>query len=274
MLPRRFLTPALLVLGAAMGSAQTGPEFVRHSVGVPGAKISYLVRQRSGPMLVLIPGSFNTASVFAEMIRSLNSDLSIMVVEMRGHGGSWPPPVHGSIPQFAGDVLRAVDAAGIRKFYVGGHSIGGMVAIEVAGQRPQALKGVISIEGWTHYSVQQTAFHGLKLETMTPAKLALRTRFADEVKSRWTAEQVKDFLTIWRSWSGLAILRNTQLAVLEIWGDRNRPPASRKSMQIPDRPNIELEWIHGAGHSLPVEAPEKVAALINKFLTKMEAHSR
>ncbi len=247
---------------------------MRHSVDVPGAKISYLVRQRSGPMLVLIPGSLNAASVFGQTIRSLNSKLSIMVVELRGHGGSWPPAKDGTIPQFANDVLRAVDHAGLKHFYVGGHSIGGMVAIEIAGQRPEALKGVISMEGWTHYSVQQTAFHGRKLETMSPEQLALREKFRAEVEAHWTREQVKSFTAIWKTWSGLEILRTTKVPILEIWGDRNLPPASRESMQIPDRPNIELVWIHGVGHSQPVEAPAKLAAAVNKFIAKMEAQGR
>lgn len=270
----RCLAPALLIWTAIAANGQLGPEFVRHNVDIPGAKISYLIRQRAQPVLVLVPRSFNAAGVFAEMMCSLNPGWTIMVVELRGHGGSWPPPSGGSIPQFAGDVLRAVDAARIGKFYIGGHSIGGMVAIEIAGQRPGSLKGLISIEGWTHHSVQQQAFHGRKLETMPAAKLAEREKFHQEVVWRWTPEQVKGFLTIWRNWSGLETLRTTRLPVLEIWGDRDRPLPSRADMQIPNRPNIELVWLHGVGHSLPVEAPRRVAEVISRFITKMEARPR
>lgn len=269
-----YIVPALVICMAAAASGQLSPDFVRHNVEVPGAKVSYLLRQRSQPTLVLIPGSFNAASVFGEMIRRLNPNWTIMVVELRGHGGSWPPPVAGTIPQLAGDVLRAVEAAGIKRFYVGGHSIGGMVAIEIAGERPHALKGVISMEGWTHHSVEQAAFHGRKLETMSPAQLAEREKFRQEVISRWTPEQVKSFATIWRNWSGLEILRTTMVPILEIWGDRDMPSPSRKDLQIPGRPNIELVWIHGVGHSLPVQAPSQTAAAVNRFIAETEARGR
>ena len=247
-----------------------GPEFVRHSVAVPEAKISYVVRQRGGPWLVLIPGSFNSAVVYQRMISRLDARVSILIVELAGHGESWPPVPDGTIPQFAREVLAAVDAAGVKQFYVGGHSIGGMVAIEIAGQRPGALRGVISMEGWTHHSVAQAAFRGKQQETATPAILAERQAFREAGAGRWTPEQMKAFARIWRTWSGLEILEKTRVPVLEIWGDRGHGPVARSTMQIPERKNIEVEWIRGASHSLPVEAPEPLGDVVNAYLARQE----
>ena len=251
-----------------------GPEFVRHTVDVPEAKISYLVRPGTGPALVLIPGSFNPAAVYARMITRLDGRVPIVIVELPGHGGSWPPPKDGTIPQFARQVLKAVDAAGVKKFYVGGHSIGGMVAIEIAGQRPRALKGVISMEGWTHHSVAEDAFGGKQQETTTVAQLAERHVFREEVEARWTKQQMTEFARIWRTWSGLAILEKTRVPVLEIWGDRGHAPATRAKMQIPERKNIQMVWIHGVSHSLPVVAPEELGDAVNAFLAKQEKWSK
>jgi pimeloyl-ACP methyl ester carboxylesterase len=41
-------------------------------------------------------------------------------------------------------------------------------------------------------------------------------------------------------------------------------------MQIPDRPNIELQWIAGASHFLPLERPAEVAAALNGFIRRVE----
>jgi pimeloyl-ACP methyl ester carboxylesterase len=58
--------------------------------------------------------------------------------------------------------------------------------------------------------------------------------------------------------------------VLELWGDRNQPHPSREVMQIPDRPKIELQWITGASHFLPLERPAEVAAAVNAFVRRAE----
>ena len=41
-------------------------------------------------------------------------------------------------------------------------------------------------------------------------------------------------------------------------------------MKIPDRPNIELRWIAGASHFLPLERPAEVAAVVNEFIKRVE----
>ena len=265
---KRFfgLSVSFWMLVAAPVAAQLGPEFVRASAPVPGAEISYLVRNASGPALVLIPGSLVGAEDWSGVVAGLDPRIKVVLIELRGHGQSWPPPEHGTIPQFAQDVLAAVKHAGLERFYLGGHSIGGMVAIEAAQQFPQRLEGVIAIEGWTHFSVAVDAFQQQNDKTLSPAQRARLAELRAPVMTRWKPEQIKDFQQIWHHWNGYAILEKTPLPVLEVWGDRNRPIPSRQLMKIPDRPNISMIWIHGASHFLPLERPAEVAAAINGFI--------
>ena len=65
------------------------------------------------PTLVLIPGSFNDAYALGGIIDGLDESMQLAVVEVRGHGGGWPPPRGGSIEQFAQDALRVIDALGV-----------------------------------------------------------------------------------------------------------------------------------------------------------------
>jgi pimeloyl-ACP methyl ester carboxylesterase len=219
---------------------------------------------------VLIPGSFVGADDWAPMIAALDPDLTLMIVELRGHGESWPPPRNGSIESFARDVMQAVDQAKLQRFYVGGHSIGGMIAIEIGGRHPKQVKGIIAIEGWTHYSVAKDAFAGQNDQTLTAALRARRDELRKPVTTRWTPEQMKEFGGIWRKWNGFDLLNQTKMPVLELWGDRNRPHPDRKQMQIPDRPNIELQWIAGASHYLPLERPAETAVAVNAFIRRSE----
>jgi pimeloyl-ACP methyl ester carboxylesterase len=219
---------------------------------------------------VLIPGSFVGADDWAAVVAALDPSLTIMIVELRGHGESWPPPVNGSVESLAKDVLVAVDDAKIEKYYVGGHSIGGMIAIEIGGRHPDNVKGILAIEGWTHYIVAANAFGGQTQETLTAAQRARKDELRKPVMSSWTPQQVKEFGAIWRKWNGFDLLNRTPVPVLELWGDRNRPHPTRTQMQIPERPNIELHWIAGASHFLPLERPAEVAEEVNAFIRRVE----
>jgi pimeloyl-ACP methyl ester carboxylesterase len=138
----------LLLLAAQI---VTGSEFVRKDIALDEGQLSFLLRPGETPALILIPGSFWDSSLWDEVIPHLDHEMSLVLVEMRGHGRSWPPAKDGSIELFATDVLRVADALGLNEFYVGGHSIGGMVALEVGDRRPESVLGVVSIEGWTNH---------------------------------------------------------------------------------------------------------------------------
>ena len=72
---------------------------VRKMIELEDGKLSYFVRPRDGPTLILIPGSFSDAHQWNEVVPTLTENLNLILIEVRGHGQSWPPPVNGSIEQ-------------------------------------------------------------------------------------------------------------------------------------------------------------------------------
>lgn len=243
---------------------------VRRRIRLVEGHLSCVLRPAAGPTLVLIPGSFSSAAAWDEVAAGLPPDISLVIVELRGHGDSWPPPPPGaSMEDLAADVLVAADALGLERFFIGGHSIGGMVAIEVARMRPAAVRGVISVEGWTSHEARE-AFPGDISSTLSPelrARKAAR-RVADT--ARWTQQQIADFASIWTRWDGYDFLAATDLPILEIWGDRGRPAPSLAAARIPDRPNIEVVWMANASHSLPLERPRELAAAMAGFIGRVQ----
>lgn len=260
---------AVPALGAAAPDA--APAYTLGTVPLAeGGQLAYYVREGEGPALVLIPGSWGDFRVFDDVMKTLSPKYRVVIVELRGHGGSWPPKLDASIELFADDVLQVVDALGITRFYVGGHSIGGMVPIEVAHRRPEAVAGVIAIEGWTHYTVARDAFEGVVTQGLTPEQEAQREAARARVQCRLTQKQIDAFGSAWKKWNGYAALEKGAFPVLEVWGDRGRGPVDLKRMQIPERPGITVEWVPNASHSLLIEAPEVVAAAINKWVDGLE----
>ena len=268
---RSTLATWAYLVGWTVGSQGCGgiPSAVPKTVELQrpdGGRLAYYHWPADGPSLILIPGSWSEYTQFDAIRSHLDSNINLVVVELPGHGRSWPPAHPASIESFAENVLRVVDDLRWTRWYAGGHSIGGMIAIELAAHRPEELAGVIALEGWTHHTAEKEAFGGASYHTLSKAQEKARQAERNRTLSRLTEEQTAYFRTIWRRWDGGPILRSTAVRVLEVWGDRKLPRPSRDAMKIPARDNIQLHWVAGSSHTLPMEAPQEVAAAINRFI--------
>jgi pimeloyl-ACP methyl ester carboxylesterase len=251
-------------------------QFTTRSMVLPdGALLAYYVKPGRGPTLVLVPETHGDRTQFYErgFLANLEPELELVVIESRGQGRSWPPPTaaQASIEQYADDVLAAVRQLGLPQWYVGGHSLGGMIALEIAGRRPAGLKGVITLEGWVHHSVRD-AFPSAPRTEAEQAE-ARRQRQERYRTQRWTADETAALTRMWTAWSsGGRILRETPYPVLAIWGDRGQKPRPTwEQLLLPGKASVELHWIEGSDHYI-TDAPfaADVARVITRFIARVE----
>ena len=232
-----------------------------------GRQMNRHLRPGKGPTLVLIPGTWGDLQTFAPLIAALPKEQPIAIIELCWQGGNVPPQRKLSIEQLADDVLSVIKQSGVEKYFISGHSIGGMIAVEIAG-RPDlpGLLGAIPMEGWTHHTVAKNAFGGVVTTGLTPSQAARRQANRDRAQAHLTPQQKKAIVSIWRRWNGTKALQQSTIPILHIWGDRNRPRPDRKALQIPTRKSIELAWVPGSSHSLLIQAPAETAGLIENFI--------
>ncbi len=261
----------VFLLSAACLGRETAP-YRSGSVARPdGTKIAYYLREGPGPVLLLIPGSWGDYRVFDRLVQNLSPRLRILIVELRGHGGSQPASLSPSMPQFAEDVLSVADALALDRFFVSGHSIGGMLTIEILGRRPHAVLGAIPLEGWTHHIVATDAFGGRITAGLSPEQEKENALNRERVRSRLSPAEIDAFAAVWKQWDGLPILERTDVPILEVWGDRGLTRPGREKMRIPARPNIELVWMENSSHSLLIQCPESLARVMNDFIDRVQA---
>jgi pimeloyl-ACP methyl ester carboxylesterase len=225
-----------------------------------------------------VPETHGDRTQFEEpaFLENLPLSLGLVIIESRGQGRSWPPPTAGqaTIEHYADDVLEIVQELKPAAWFIGGHSLGGMIALEIAGRHPAGLRGVIALEGWANHSVQAQAFPELAPRTTTQKAEAHAQREARYLSQRWTSAEVTALGQMWIHWDrGEQILRDTTLPVLSVWGDRGRlTRPTRRDLLLPDHPNIELVWIAGSDHYVtdPPYAAE-VATAITRFIQRQSA---
>ncbi len=97
----------------------------------------------TGPVVVLIHGAGQDHSHFRFHTRALaHGGIGVLAVDLPGHGRS-VGPVLESVPEMAAWVVRLLDAVGVARAVVVGHSMGSLVAIETAAGHPERVAGIV-----------------------------------------------------------------------------------------------------------------------------------
>jgi pimeloyl-ACP methyl ester carboxylesterase len=89
-----------------------------------------------GEPIIMLHGLTDSWQSFSRVLPELPSRYRVLVPDQRGHGGSERPAVGYAPEDFATDVLAFMDAVGVERAALVGHSMGSFVAQAVARPRP------------------------------------------------------------------------------------------------------------------------------------------
>jgi len=127
-----------------------------HFVESGGIRIHYLDHPGGEPALVLLPGLSATAPIFEDLIGAgLTPRFRAVAVDLRGRGESDGPPAGFdpasptagyTMAEHAADVVRLLDALGLRRAVLVGHSFGGMLAFYLAAHHPQRIPRIVVLD--------------------------------------------------------------------------------------------------------------------------------
>jgi len=112
-----------------------------------GAVVDIAFRVRgSGPALVLLHGTSANHAVWEPVGDILESRATVISLDQRGHGRSGKPARGYTGDDFATDVVTVLDALGIDRAVVAGHSLGGRNAWLAAARHPQRITGAVVVD--------------------------------------------------------------------------------------------------------------------------------
>ncbi|MEO6213920.1 MAG: alpha/beta fold hydrolase [Vicinamibacterales bacterium] len=86
----------------------------------------------SGPAVILVQGVGVIGNGWRPQVDALRDRYSLITIDNRGIGGSGPADAPLTIEDMAADVLAVADAAQAARFHLVGHSMGGMIAQQIA----------------------------------------------------------------------------------------------------------------------------------------------
>jgi len=119
-------------------------------VEVRGLDIAF--QQRGlGPCLLLLHGAVSDSRVWRVQLESLSDAFTVVAWDAPGCGGSSDPPDQFRLPEYAECLGGFIDALGLQRPHVLGHSWGSALALELYRQRPTMVRSLLLVgayAGW------------------------------------------------------------------------------------------------------------------------------
>ena len=141
MKPRKSVARAALIacVGSAIVSCQAPPPPRQGYVTVPGARLYYEEAGR-GPAVILIHGGYLDRRLWDHEFQWLARDYRVLRYDVRAHGLSQAEPGPWSDYE---DLRALLDSLGIERAALVGHSLGGVIAGDMALAYPKRVSALV-----------------------------------------------------------------------------------------------------------------------------------
>ncbi len=215
------------------------------------------------PPLIFLHGTGCDALDWMPVTDGLPHNQRFIALDFRGHGQSTVPTQPFTLTDLAEDVLHLADHLNLQALVIVGHSLGGMVAMEIARRSPRVV-GLVLLEGWTSLSSAGSSFDaGRFYGALSETGIAEIQQKSKATRSRFQSEIWNHFWESVTAFDAYTYLHHAGIPIWEVFGGMGRNALTKKKLRIPPNPNIRWVWIPHAGHYLPHECPDEVAEVID-----------
>ncbi|MFP4893417.1 alpha/beta fold hydrolase [Paraburkholderia sp. EG304] len=256
-----------------------------------GTRIHVSQRGSGELALVFLHYYGGSSRTWDKVAQALPDRYRIVATDHRGWGDS-DAPAHGyRIEDLANDAEGVIEALGLKRFVLVGHSMGGKVAQLIASRRPEGLEGLVLVApsppspmllseeeratlSGAYQSRESVEFVIDNVLTARPLDAACREQVIED--SLKAAPQAK------AAWPEIAMREDISAAVtsivvptIVISGERDQVDrvATLQAELLPRVPHAAMHILPGIGHLSPLESPAEVAQHIANFVAAIEDKS-
>ncbi|HSW15085.1 MAG TPA: alpha/beta hydrolase [Solimonas sp.] len=242
----------------------------------------------SGPPLVFVHGLGGSWADWDYQITAFATRYRVLAPDLRGFGATPLGRRRPGVQQFVHDLQRFLDAAGIERCLLVGHSMGGAVCLQFALQFPQRVSRMVitnSVPGFLPRTRRQRFEVGYRLAVMAllgPARLArisalrmfpgeenagLRAKVIERGSRNTRRAYLGSLLQLTR-WSVIERLGEIRVPTLVVGGGKDYFGHDDVVRFAHALPRGYLHWFPQARHGLPSERPQEFNPVLQKFFDR------
>ena len=247
----------------------------------------YIGDEGKGFPLVLVHGFLGSSKMWEPQINFFKDHFRVITPDLPGFGKSNKAKSHNNIQSIAKLLLDCLDEKKIDKFYLLGHSMGGMIVQEMAkisgnkiiklicyntgprGEMPDRFETV-------DQSRENLKKNGLEITAKNIAKTWFvkgeEAEYFDiciEAVKQLSIETVDNALVAFKNWDGVETLKNIKNETLIVWGNKDKSYNLDQVQTLNKNiPNSSLFIFEGCAHNVHLEKPEEFNRTILNYLNK------
>lgn len=258
----------------------------RHTITRDGTELVYWTWPGSGPPTLLLHGIGNYGRYWDLFADAVDDRLTLVAPDARGHGESGRPADGYAPSDFMADALAVLDALGIPRAVVVGHSMGGTHSINLAARHPDRVRALVIVDA-SPEPLPAGAERARRLVTGRPARFTDRDEaraYLERTSPGYPAAVYENRLAfalreesgglVWRSdptalgrimsgrmpaedrWNALAAIRCPALVVRGTRSNVLSEEVAHEMVRaLADGRLMELD----AGHNVPLDRPRELA---------------
>lgn len=245
----------------------------------------------SGPPLLLLAGMLSDSAAWAVLLPLLTGHFTVIRPDNRTTGRTVPWNAPADCNLMARDALSLMRHLGFDRFHVGGHSLGGLLSLEIAHMVPDQVASC-SVLASGRIRVPRTAAvfnalnavrHAPKGEEMwlralypwlfghaffeDPAQVEIAVEASLAYPHAQSADAMAHQIAAFGAFRPKAKPEHITCPTLVLYAGQDLmvPPTAAKP-SFSAIPNMTEATIENAGHSIHWDAPQEVASHLTKFL--------
>lgn len=246
----------------------------------------YYEVEGQGEPLVLIHGLGSSTRDWEYQVPFFARDYRVLAVDVRGHGRSDKPRGPYSMPMFARDVAGLLEGIEAAPAHVVGISMGGMIAFQLAVDRPELVRSLVVVNSMPDMVVRTLAQRLAVWQRMIIAPLLGMKKMAEvlggrlfpkleqgelraEFVKRWEENDPRAYREALKAITGWSVgdrLGGIGCPVLVVSGDEDYTPVEAKAAYVNRLPRARLVVIADSRHGTPVDQPEAFNEAVAAFL--------
>lgn len=141
------LVPLLFVLAGCASLASPANRVTSGTVAAAdGVEIAWDSRGTGEPTIVLVHGWVSDRSVWRNQVNVLAGEYRVVTLDLPGCGRSGAQRTDWSVQVLGDDIARVVEALGLRRVVLVGHSLGGQACLAAAARLRGKVLGIVGVD--------------------------------------------------------------------------------------------------------------------------------